>query len=48
MATANKHKQRSSRSYRQRENFGRFFAANVQKIRARKMFKQIKGEKEEE
>lgn len=38
MATANKHKQRSSRAYSQRDNFGRYFVTNVQKIRARNMF----------
>lgn len=31
MATASKHKQRSSRKYRQRPNFERFFVAHAQK-----------------
>ena len=56
MATANKHKKRSSRSYAHRDNFERFFVSNVQKIRARNMFvnamynilKNSKTEQEEE
>lgn len=43
MATAIKHKKRSSRAYQQRPNFERYFFANAQRLYERNFFKMFKN-----
>ena len=43
MATAIKHKKRSSRAYQQRPNFERYFYANAQRLHNKKILKNLMG-----
>jgi len=48
MASASKHKQRSSRAHQQRPNFERYFYNNAHKLYVKKMFQRMMESNAEE